>query len=199
MLRFRSGAVVPRNLRGCSPTWAPLSWPVAAPHTLVPGHPSTTFEGATLLQHVRRSAITAATALAVVGSSLLAGGGAAHAASPGWGFYDYRATSGPCLTTLVFFRAKSDARQNTAQGVLDALANAPSYVDCVGALYRSSNGGRTWVQVSATHSIWGTPGTATDSWTNVYADGPGYLARACVHFVDGHSGRSSASACTTAH
>jgi hypothetical protein len=145
----------------------------------------------------RRSAVAAATVLAAAGASFLAGGGAAHAAAPGWGFWDYQASSGACSTTLVFFRAQSGG-QNTAQGVLDTHPNTPSYVDCVAALYRSYRGG-PWVQISATHSLWGTPGTARDSWTNEYADGANYLAKACVHFVDGHSGRSSATVCTSAH
>jgi hypothetical protein len=149
-----------------------------------------------MLQRItRRSAVTAATVLTAAAASLLAGGGAAHAAVPGT-VYDYRAWAGSCLTTLVFDRQPSG---NTATGVYDAEANLPSWEACVGALYRSSNGGRTWVQISATHTIWGTPGTVTDSWTNDYPDGPQYLAKSCVHFVDGHTGRSSATACTSAH
>jgi hypothetical protein len=148
-----------------------------------------------MLRITRRSAVAAATVLSAAGASLLAGGGAAHAA-PANGYFLSLANAESCQGGLLFDRVASG--RNLAQGVISTDRSTPSYIDCVGALYRSSNGGRTWAEVSSTHSVWGNNDYAIASWTNWYSDGAAYLAKVCVHFVDGHTGRSSATACTSA-
>ncbi|MBF9069070.1 hypothetical protein [Streptacidiphilus fuscans] len=50
-----------------------------------------------------------------------------------------------------------------------------------GWLERSTDGGRTWYQESGIHALSST-GT-TESTTDPYYDGPGYLARACFQFT----------------
>jgi hypothetical protein len=150
-----------------------------------------------MLQHLaRRSAVTAATALAATSVSLLFGGGAAHATGT-YGIHFYAASVGTCEADLWFNRQAGG--NNTAQGVVSTQDNTDGDVQCIGALERSSNGGTTWNQISATHSVWGNTEYPVTSETYWYADGAKYLARTCVYAVNHYTGRTSSTVCTSAH
>jgi hypothetical protein len=78
----------------------------------------------------------------------------------------------------------STAASKTAKSVVDAfISNFSSTKPCSGVLQESTNGGRTWHAVSATHII-----PAPDNYNAIltmgfvarYADGKGHLARVCI-------------------
>ena len=52
-----------------------------------------------------------------------------------------------------------------------------------GWLERSTDGGKTWTQVSGTHALSSTTTDSSSAPTDGYYDGPGYLARACFQFT----------------
>ena len=153
-----------------------------------------------LQRFTRRSAVAAATVLAAASASLLVGGGAAHAAGA-TGEFLYTASTGPgtsgCQADLEFFRYPGG--KNFADGIISTENDTPQWVQCIGALERSSNGGRSWTQVSATHSVWGNEEYPVTSGTDFYADGAAYLARTCIYAVDHYYGTTSRTVCTSAH
>ncbi|NUS13289.1 MAG: hypothetical protein HOY69_18115 [Streptomyces sp.] len=51
-----------------------------------------------------------------------------------------------------------------------------NYLMCQGWLQRSTDGGRTWTDISDVHVGYG----GVHAGTSYYYDGPGYLARVCV-------------------
>jgi hypothetical protein len=79
-------------------------------------------------------------------------------------------------------------------------ATPPQANSCVGALWESSNGGRTWQQVSGTHTTYASWSPAVYSATTYwYADGVTTLAKACVREHFAHTDTYSAQVCTSAH
>jgi hypothetical protein len=84
-----------------------------------------------------------------------------------------------CSATL-----SSTAQARTASSVVGAFfSNFSNILSCTGVLQESDNGGRTWHNVSATHTI-PVPDNfdsiLTMGFTARYADGKGLLARVCI-------------------
>jgi hypothetical protein len=104
-----------------------------------------------------------------------------------------------CQATLAFQRDSNGA--NRAQGIISINLSMPWYNTCVGALYESSNGGRSWYQVSGTHTASTWSWSASSLWptTYWYADGAKLLAKTCVREHFGHTDTWTHQVCTTAH
>jgi hypothetical protein len=145
------------------------------------------------LSLARRAAMSA-TVLAAAATATLATTGSAHAAGSD-GLFLYSNSSPGCVATLDFERVPSG--NNLAQADIQTF-NAQSYDSCVGALYRSSDAGRTWYRISGVHTLSG-DGPNESSYTYWYADGAAYLAKACVRTYFGHTDTFSSWACTSAH
>jgi hypothetical protein len=144
----------------------------------------------------RRATIAAATLL--TGVAAFGAAPAAQAATPGTSSYVVSTSWGACVAQLNFHRS-ADAR-NTAQAEIDMAATPPQVNSCVGALWESANGGRTWSQVSGTHTThasW-SPSVYSAS-TNWYADGVSMLAKACLHEHFARTDTDGSQVCTTAH
>jgi hypothetical protein len=146
------------------------------------------------LNFIRRAAMGAAM-LAAAATTTIASTGAAQAADAS-GTYLYWNSSPGCVAQLDFYRVPSG--NNLAEAEISSFNLPDGYDACVGALYRSNDGGSTWYRISGVHTIWGS-GPNQTSTTYQYSDGANYLAKACVRTYYGHSDTWSAWACTSAH
>jgi hypothetical protein len=87
-------------------------------------------------------------------------------------------------TSICSGTLSSTAATKTASSVVDAfISNFSSSKACSGVLEESTNGGKTWHNVSAVHnirSLFDFNAIMNMSFTARYADGKGHLARVCI-------------------
>ncbi|GJF32657.1 hypothetical protein KNE206_53570 [Kitasatospora sp. NE20-6] len=86
-----------------------------------------------------------------------------------------------CIASLNGISDK-EAGSYKVQGVTSKVQSAASNIRCVGWLTRSTDGGRTWKQISGLHTVTTAPTLDTTGW---YWNGPGYRAKNCVDIYKG--------------